>query len=272
MQAIHERQSFSSAAVRETVGRRWCVLMHDSAMWPIHGQYRCRACGREFPAIESTDRLRAGVPVRSAAVSAIRSALLPLAFVLVVSAGAPIRAGDLSAVTTTVVRPDRSEFSAGRAYYAEGEFEKAAAHFRRAVEADPENAQSNYWLGRSYEILADLAAPLDVRRRSKARLYLTRAVELDPSRPEYRRELFDFLLDGSDSSASIRQAGEILRSAPESDPDYLYMRDRLESERRGNSSMQARVGTVLITGPRAAYRIREVPGSFRGILLPEGGK
>jgi hypothetical protein len=27
---------------------RWCRMMHDSPMWPIRGQYRCRSCGRSF--------------------------------------------------------------------------------------------------------------------------------------------------------------------------------------------------------------------------------
>jgi hypothetical protein len=27
----------------------WCVLMHESAMWPIHGDYRCRTCGLRHP-------------------------------------------------------------------------------------------------------------------------------------------------------------------------------------------------------------------------------
>jgi hypothetical protein len=26
----------------------WCRMMHDSPMWPIRGQYRCRSCGRSF--------------------------------------------------------------------------------------------------------------------------------------------------------------------------------------------------------------------------------
>jgi hypothetical protein len=27
----------------------WCRLMHDAAMWPIHGIYRCRTCGQSYP-------------------------------------------------------------------------------------------------------------------------------------------------------------------------------------------------------------------------------
>ena len=27
----------------------WCRLMHDAPMWPSHGEYECRTCGRYFP-------------------------------------------------------------------------------------------------------------------------------------------------------------------------------------------------------------------------------
>jgi hypothetical protein len=27
----------------------WCKWMHDTAMWPIHGWYRCRTCYRRHP-------------------------------------------------------------------------------------------------------------------------------------------------------------------------------------------------------------------------------
>ena len=27
----------------------WCRTMHDSPMWPSHGHYQCRTCGREYP-------------------------------------------------------------------------------------------------------------------------------------------------------------------------------------------------------------------------------
>lgn len=28
----------------------WCSLAHKSIMWPVHGHYECRACGRKYPA------------------------------------------------------------------------------------------------------------------------------------------------------------------------------------------------------------------------------
>jgi hypothetical protein len=33
----------------EQASRLWCGLMHDAAMWPMHGQYECRTCGRHYP-------------------------------------------------------------------------------------------------------------------------------------------------------------------------------------------------------------------------------
>ena len=30
----------------DTFGSLWCSLVHHSLMWPIHGHYTCRQCGR----------------------------------------------------------------------------------------------------------------------------------------------------------------------------------------------------------------------------------
>ena len=27
----------------------WCRTMHGSPMWPSHGHYECRTCGRAYP-------------------------------------------------------------------------------------------------------------------------------------------------------------------------------------------------------------------------------
>jgi len=36
--------------LRCTFGTIWCQLKHDSLMWPVHGHYQCRTCGRHYPA------------------------------------------------------------------------------------------------------------------------------------------------------------------------------------------------------------------------------
>jgi len=30
------------------IGRFWCRQFHRSVMWPIHGEYKCSACGRRY--------------------------------------------------------------------------------------------------------------------------------------------------------------------------------------------------------------------------------
>jgi len=101
----------------------------------------------------------------------------------------------------------QSAFATGRANYAEGEFRKAAAHFQLALKINPSDAESYYWMGMSYQGLADIATPFGGKYNSKARLCLTKAMELAPSRPDYRRELFDFLVDSANSSGTaLKQA------------------------------------------------------------------
>ncbi len=36
-------------ASRSGVGELWCRLMHATPMWPSHGHYECRTCGRNYP-------------------------------------------------------------------------------------------------------------------------------------------------------------------------------------------------------------------------------
>jgi tetratricopeptide (TPR) repeat protein len=146
-----------------------------------------------------------------------------------------------------------SEFAAGRAYYARAEFKKAVVHFEQALHNDPSDAASNYWIGMSYQALADIAIPFGGKYRSKARAHLTKAAELAPDRPEYRRELFDLLTDSVSSSRSgVRQARDILKTTPEGDPEYSYMTGRIDAARGAGASADARLGQLFLGVPRAA--------------------
>lgn len=44
MHNLNQRIAGQTAVSR--LGEMWCDLMHDAPMWPIHGQYECRTCGR----------------------------------------------------------------------------------------------------------------------------------------------------------------------------------------------------------------------------------
>ena len=83
------------------LGAMWSGYMHNSPMWPIHGQYQCRSCGRSYPVPWVSDGLP---PARGKVVAAetsqirqaspLRSALLPLIVVLAMLVPANIQAAD----------------------------------------------------------------------------------------------------------------------------------------------------------------------------------
>jgi hypothetical protein len=82
---------------RESLGELWCKLTHDSVMWPAHGQYRCRRCGRHYavPWAES------GSPVPT--VRQMRRPSLPSALVPVLMLTAMLPAPRLRAAEPVVV-------------------------------------------------------------------------------------------------------------------------------------------------------------------------
>jgi tetratricopeptide (TPR) repeat protein len=150
----------------------------------------------------------------------------------------------------------QSEFATGRACYGAGEFKTAVSHFQLALKQDPKDAASNYWMGRSYETLADISTPFGGKYHALARTYLTKALELAPNRPEYRQELFSFLLDSGEFSRSEqRQAAIILLAGAESDPDYDFMRARFEQARQVNASFNAWISRLFLSAPQAAMSL-----------------
>jgi len=47
----------------DRIGELWCITVHRSAMWPVHGRYRCAVCLREYPVqFEVTPELAGGRP------------------------------------------------------------------------------------------------------------------------------------------------------------------------------------------------------------------
>jgi hypothetical protein len=100
------RQEFTelTASSRETaskLGAIWCRSMHDSPMWPIHGQYQCRTCGRHYSVPWSAAALLpAHAPIRQAHYPSFRSALLPLIIMLAMLAPGRVRAAEAPAVVS----------------------------------------------------------------------------------------------------------------------------------------------------------------------------
>jgi hypothetical protein len=83
-------------------GRSWCGFMHDSPMWPIHGEYQCGACGRRYSVPWAGD----GFPPAQAKPADIEPAqILPSGVPSYVDVARPhgLRAAGLSAVFPRVI-------------------------------------------------------------------------------------------------------------------------------------------------------------------------
>ena len=53
------------------VAELWCKMMHRAPMWPSHGHYRCRTCGRRYPVPWERDH-----PVGDATAQRVQAAIL----------------------------------------------------------------------------------------------------------------------------------------------------------------------------------------------------
>jgi tetratricopeptide (TPR) repeat protein len=152
----------------------------------------------------------------------------------------------------------RSARNAGHIDYSAGEFKKAASHFQRALKADPNDTDSCFWLGKSYEVLADIRGPvLGARASFKARLYLARALQLAPDNEEYRREFFQLSILADHSPGALRRAQSIIQMTPGSDPNYPFMLMRLHQEHESRSSLEDRLRCALSVMPRSVAFITQ---------------
>jgi len=92
------------------LGALWCDIMHDSPMWPTHGEYECRICGRRYPVqwagertLPMSAKLVAVGParIRRAGVLSVRSAALLLIITLVLLLASPVQAAGEPVMSST---------------------------------------------------------------------------------------------------------------------------------------------------------------------------
>jgi tetratricopeptide (TPR) repeat protein len=165
----------------------------------------------------------------------------------------------LAAVSSGWGAEPRGEYNAGRQDYLAGRFKEAVRHFRSAVQADPADAESYYWLGKSYEILADTGSPFrGAGASAKAYACLAKALELAPERARYRRELFDLLMDEADySTAPLRKASALLEALTEADAGRAEMQWRLDAEYEERPANHRKPGFFFLSLPRRIDRAAE---------------
>lgn len=145
----------------------------------------------------------------------------------------------------------RDELQSGRNAYFAGEFKKAIQELEPIAMADPKNAEAQFWLGKSYAMVADINAPLlNLHARAKAHSHLEAAARLRPENAEYRDDLFNYLIDSEGSRAALREAEALAHTVPEESAEYAFMQSRLELERKTDSRAEYVTSEIFLFGPR----------------------
>jgi tetratricopeptide (TPR) repeat protein len=115
-------------------------------------------------------------------------------------ASAEFQSGDYQAASKTLENalhhdPDNAsdELLLARCYYELKDWTRASVHAEAAEKLEPQNAEVHLWLGRIYGNEADEAHSLTLAVRTRKEF--EKAVSLDPSNIEARRDLMEFYLD-----------------------------------------------------------------------------
>jgi hypothetical protein len=153
----------------------------------------------------------------------------------------------------------------GKNYYFAAEFKKAISQFELVMNANPDNPQAYLWLGKSYEMLADLKPLFGMHTRMKAQMYLTRSVELAPGCDECRRELFDLLVTSDESPSALREASLLVEKTPQSDPEYRFMQSLLANAQQQSYSPESMITSVFSVPSQSLARL----GVHRKPLMAE---
>src|SRR6267142_2330181 len=107
-----------------------------------------------------------------------------------------------------------------RAYFAEGNWDRAITACEKAVSLQPNNGEYHLWLGRTYGEKADASSFFSAAGLAKkVRLSFERAVELDGSSVQARSDLAEFYMEapgimGGGQDKARAQAEALLKTAP----------------------------------------------------------
>lgn len=91
-------------------------------------------------------------------------------------------------------RADDAAIDAGMRAYHEGNYKSAAASFRKAIEAAPQDSSLHHWLGKCYGRIAENGNWFTaLSHAGKTLKQFRKAVELDTDNYEALRDLIDYL-------------------------------------------------------------------------------
>jgi tetratricopeptide (TPR) repeat protein len=136
----------------------------------------------------------------------------------------------------------------GEALFQQCEFKAAARAFEHALASEPESAQLHFWLGKSYERMADVASPFFARRNArKAQFHLEAAVRRDPGNREFLKEIFDFYVDSPEwFDGGLVRAHQILERLGQDDTETETLNMMVAQSRKEYSGREWVLGKGIL--------------------------
>ncbi|MDE0154259.1 MAG: hypothetical protein OXS28_21800 [Gammaproteobacteria bacterium] len=134
---------------------------------------------------------------------------------------------DLSPSPTTAAdsRADQAALDAGVRAYETGNYKSAAASFREAIKAAPQDSSLHHWLGKCYGRIAENGNWFTaLSHAGKTLKQFRKAVDLDADNYEALRDLVDYLETAPAFMGGDRQEAEHLRQRLEA-LRYAYEAD-----------------------------------------------
>jgi tetratricopeptide (TPR) repeat protein len=117
-------------------------------------------------------------------------------------------------------------------------YKKAATHFANALSVDPAYSQAALYLGRTYNLLFEMA---------NARKYFERAIEIDPDYMEARSTFGGMLLDIGDVDEAIRQLNVVVRREPQNGLAWALLAQALCRKDMFNDSVESARKAIRLT-------------------------
>lgn len=149
----------------------------------------------------------------------------------------------------------------GRIHFMQGDFNKAAECFLKALDANPADSSDALWLGRAYGRRAEsanfLAAP---GLASKTRHYFELAVELNPKSSEALADLFDYYLEapgflGGGYAKAVQVASQIAAINP---AEGYFVRAELAQKKKDYSKAEDSLRRAIGAAPRQVGRVLDL--------------
>ena len=146
----------------------------------------------------------------------------------------------------------------GRNYYMQADYKKATDSLERALAADPSNAEYALWLGRAFGRRAETASVFTAPGyASKTRVYLEKAVQLDPLAIEALTDLFEYYLEapgllGGGLDKAQATAGKIAAVNPSEGHWALY---RIAERRKEYSTAEEQLRRAIDLTPHKVGRL-----------------